>query len=629
MTPALCDLPPELQEMILSYLTKHDLCMTALVSKYWHERLVDRIFHTLEIKGDPAGPSMTFLRSLVICNSNRESTVRESEDSVTAITSLSRNLHRIRTLRVRCYGLLDIFVRADLQEQQRGGDGLNHLQELCVGLEQLQTNDIALPESSAFSFSWLQAIPPTPGFRPILDLIQRLTRLKRFTIDETELSDPRAFRLQDRVQLLATGLPPSLDRLIVKSDSVASLWSNDIERERDRGQKSMDAIREMISTCRAVDSYTHVNNRDVAHIDFAAAPPPAFMTGSFLDRLSAISFQGGMSTDFRILQLLLRDRQQRPPKDRRPTHLEELNVIITSPSPWVDEALAEFINHFGCPQGWKTIGLANHKGISIDHLTIAAVLEHSTTLENLRISNCAAFLSPMIQQFLCSASKLKRLDLIPSFGHFRMECYFLMASDVALSSEDWICHELESFKCIIGGIPEPTLKKWTEGVPNLRERIPGWDTMMIQEQGRALQLHVLSRLARLSNLVEISLGVQCYEFNHRTRSRSIQPSITIRNRFQKDPYQGLDMSLASGLSLLKDLKSMRKIRYIDWARSQVLAQREYDWMRSNWPLFETQYQPRFWTERGHGMSGVTRYKEYPPQRLNSTSSSDALDFDWW
>jgi len=142
-------------------------------------------------------------------------------------------------------------------------------------------------------------------------------------------------------------------------------------------------------------------------------------------------------------------------------------------------------------------------------LTVAAILENAATLESLRLCDCKAFSSRVIQNLLCSAPRLKRFDTICEV-HGELEPYSLMASDILDSSEDWVCLELESFKCCIGGIPRPDLRTKTNGRP-LSGILNNPDRYTIQ-QSRDIQRRVLAKLGRLTKLREITLGQEMVNF---------------------------------------------------------------------------------------------------------------------
>ena len=114
-------------------------------------------------------------------------------------------------------------------------------------------------------------------------------------------------------------------------------------------------------------------------------------------------------------------------------------------------------------KGWKTLGFQRLDGPG--PLTVAAILQNGATLENLRLPNCEAFDSKSIQKLLCSAPNLKRFDVISEYVGGELKPYSLMAMDIVESAEDWVCLELETFECYIGGVPRPDITSKKNGRP--------------------------------------------------------------------------------------------------------------------------------------------------------------------
>ncbi|KAF9309012.1 hypothetical protein BG003_010299 [Podila horticola] len=207
--------------------------------------------------------------------------------------------------------------------------------------------------------------------------------------------------------------------------------------------------------------------------------------------LRALTLEGQM-VDTRVLLTLI---------ERSPV-LEELN-LDTCYERSDDATVAKYISSVRS-QGWKTLGF-KCPNISTGPLTVAAVLNHSATLENLRLPDCPAFSSPLMQKFLCSAPNLKRFDTIGFTTYGELEPFSLMANDILESMEDWVCLGLRSFKCRIGGIPRPDLRQKTNGRP--LTSVYNDPTQYTMEQSRSIQQQVLEKIGRLEQLHELTLGV--------------------------------------------------------------------------------------------------------------------------
>ena len=172
-----------------------------------------------------------------------------------------------------------------------------------------------------------------------------------------------------------------------------------------------------------------------------------------LDKLRVISVAGNQ-IEIGTLACVLTER-------RCGSALEELKLSNGFPS-MDDTSLAQLVAM--ATNGLKTLVYGSLDSV-VGPLTTSAILGQSRTLENLRISigESQGFPSHAIQRLLCSAPRLKRFDTIPSEHRPDIHPKLFLANDIVESSEDWVCLELESFKCMIGGVPGPDLKTRTSG----------------------------------------------------------------------------------------------------------------------------------------------------------------------
>lgn len=326
--------------------------------------------------------------------------------------------------------------------------------------------------------------------------------------------------------------------------------------------------------------------------------------------LRALTLEGQM-VDTRVLLTLI---------ERSPV-LEELN-LDTCYERSDDATVAKYISSVRS-QGWKTLGF-KCPNISTGPLTVAAVLNHSATLENLRLPDCPAFSSPLMQKFLCSAPNLKRFDTIGFTTYGELEPFSLMANDILESMEDWVCLGLRSFKCRIGGIPRPDLRQKTNGRP--LTSVYNDPTQYTMEQSRSIQQQVLEKIGRLEQLHELTLGVDNVD-------QSPLNEVTIECEMDNEgfycdegdiqlgvQYQCLTLSLQDGLDRLQGLKSMRRFLH-EKMQATVMQKSELQWIRKNWPEYKKDLRDDFWTSRGH----------YVCAGPISTPAEDDEDynFDWW
>ena len=168
-----------------------------------------------------------------------------------------------------------------------------------------------------------------------------------------------------------------------------------------------------------------------------------------------------------------------------------------------DSSLAELITlkgSFTPRAGWKSLGF---DCIPLGPLTIDAILEHCETLENFAMGENCYFPSSALQKLLSSAPRLKRFNTIPAIAPPKeQDSCKLLATDILLS--DWVCLELQYFRCMIGGIPRPDLHTKTNGQALMGD-LHNKDRYSDQES-RSIQRQVLGQLGCLTKLCEITLG---------------------------------------------------------------------------------------------------------------------------
>ncbi|KAF9139460.1 hypothetical protein BGX30_007926 [Mortierella sp. GBA39] len=194
-----------------------------------------------------------------------------------------------------------------------------------------------------------------------------------------------------------------------------------------------------------------------------------------------------------------------------------------------------------------------------------ALLEHASTLEVVRLDMMPCMSSKSIQQFLCSAARLKEFSIIGGSRDRDNEDLFLDAHDVV--SPDWVCTELEVFGCQIGGIPRPDITQDIAGKPAIEYIKEG-----THQESLDLQRGVYSQLGRLTKLRELILGVTVvprWGDNYITEERHRQ-------------YDCLAMTVESGLDLLKDLKELKSVVMHNMEVS-ICDDKEEAWVKKNWP----------------------------------------------
>ncbi|KAF9145050.1 hypothetical protein BG015_012020 [Linnemannia schmuckeri] len=159
--------------------------------------------------------------------------------------------------------------------------------------------------------------------------------------------------------------------------------------------------------------------------------------------------------------------------------------------------------------GWRTLAVDTH--CVFGPLSAVAVVRsrHVRKLENLRVTTGNLdFPSDMIQELLCTATRLKRLEGRSLHRNWAPMMH-LSAKD--LITGEWVCKDLETFHCAIKDIPRPDIKTRKNGRP-LVGRMHRGDSM---EESFRVQRLVYGQLGRLRKLRELVLGYRSCEGNER------------------------------------------------------------------------------------------------------------------
>ncbi|KAK3848438.1 MAG: hypothetical protein J3R72DRAFT_429035, partial [Linnemannia gamsii] len=237
--------------------------------------------------------------------------------------------------------------------------------------------------------------------------------------------------------------------------------------------------------------------------------------------------------------------------------------------------------------GWRTTGTGTGSGmmtrVGFGAQAMEALLEHATTLVNVRLQDCDLVSSASIQRLLCTADRLKKFHVLVVSHLSYVEGASLDARDLVES--EWVCLGLESFACRITHIPRPDLKlKGTIEEYSIRtylkdpsyiDRIAAAFSLSSRytiEESHRFQGRVYNQLARLTHLQELVLGKQRFwaEGRYRRYHNVTGPTVLIHNNNnnntdQQEEYEdcrqqdGLSMSLASGMDVLKGLKQLRRV----------------------------------------------------------------------
>lgn len=605
-TRGLFDLPTEVVWKIEIYLTKSDRTSCIRVCRAWYQAFIKDIWRTLGLRQNH--PRIDF-----------RANVRSPYDSTwlpvpegTAFEILGRNMHWVKILSI------DLTTLQALTEQ-RGTTVEAHSWSgkaeggLYSQLQQPRQERTAVQElcrledlTVIIDHHHCTTSPITPlNLEPIIIILQASTQLRKFAI---QLDYKHACCGHDKeMTSLFRALPKSLEQLTVGCLP-------------DQGPKRFETANE---------------KQDSGNMSFMDTKP---VTLEKLKSLYLLNFRTKLN-DTILKELLL-------PPGRCPA-LNELHVHISPDTKRYDsydheadlcESLVRIIysgnrtsgetdkenGGYCTPCRWRTMGFKRlHRGL-MDYGVVAAILDPRVcvNLENLLIDGCEAFGSAYIQALLCSAPRLKRFSSLPSAIEtdqddeaLPIEAFMLKANDIV--SSEWVCLELESFRCIIGGIPRPDVAERTNGWKLLFDlNNPNLYSM---EDSRVVQRQVLTQLGRLTQLRELSLGkdhvevevYRCRDFgcygDYYCRFEGMNHQLDDEDYCRRymidyDPaqqYQCLALTLEDGLDLLEELRAMKKLE-AECMNIQK-GNKEIRWIEDNWPEFDhdENWMELFWAERGY------------------------------
>ncbi|KAF9904573.1 hypothetical protein EC991_002562 [Linnemannia zychae] len=269
---------------------------------------------------------------------------------------------------------------------------------------------------------------------------------------------------------------------------------------------------------------------------------------------------GGVSTVFAFARFI----------SSKCPHLTSLEIFDDDgdygPLDKLDEAIAKVIDSSSA--GLKRFVFTRQLdfGLEFGPRSTLALFRNTATLEFVRMEGAAFFGSKNIQRLLCSAPKLKELNLLrPAWSGCKDDGH-IEALDMVES--EWVCTNLEVFECEIGGIPHPrsTFLSLSD---------PGYESTMKDIRERNLDLHrkVYSQLGRLTKLRELKLGSSWSD---------VYDTHGFRYTRLKDC---LEMTLDSGLDLLRPLKELERMGLDEM--DVYIGRKELAWMKEHWPKLKS------------------------------------------
>ncbi|KAF9281437.1 hypothetical protein BGZ88_011614 [Linnemannia elongata] len=430
---------------------------------------------------------------------------------------------------------------------------------------------------------------------PLITILLRNPGLRSLTLDKGMLNEDNP-----DFEGLLDSLPASIESISFESwDPLYSGRKIFLDEEEDSpdGDKENDTI-------------NHVDNENINNTMAIKAPPP---TTGHLPNLKRLSFKHfALDHQEQTLHWLL------PRCVNLETILLEANYVVMPLTLFfslLQQHCPKLRNLFIKPEwlalsgkglvdilsastaGWKSLGLPQQ--LYDAHLfgppSIAELLRHAGTLENLRLDGSSRLPSFAIQQLLSSAPNLRRLDAIRKDRSLDPD-FELDANDVA-SGKPWVCSKLESLKVRIVGVPRPDLTRRSNGRP-----LEGPLHQGTMEESRRIQLGVYQQLGRMTNLKQLVLGHDdvdvtrgCLHDERLSEGEYYREEDTIQKGHQ---YECLEMTVESGMDAMAE---MRELRVLELEAMEV-GELDRRWTEKNWPQLGSAYKDTFWTDLG--------YKEY-------------------
>ncbi|KAG0229387.1 hypothetical protein B0O80DRAFT_497541 [Mortierella sp. GBAus27b] len=226
-----------------------------------------------------------------------------------------------------------------------------------------------------------------------------------------------------------------------------------------------------------------------------------------------------------------------------------------------DDQMATFLS--GSRKGWKSVNASRCMGFGRGSMT--ALIEHFSTLQELRINGCGNITGEQLVQVLSSCPNLHTLVAIDDgayadnilFTTIKVEAFTDRSLDTGML-RTWLCEKsLKILKIRVGGIPEI-------------DRDTGINTERYPGQRQEIQSLMYERLGRLTNLETLWLGHDpMFDFRESWYYFQI---------FQSDC---LKVSLECGLEKLSGLKRMKELGVSCMDHSARLE--DVQWMLDHWP----------------------------------------------
>lgn len=528
-------LSAEVQEMIISHLSKQTCYVCLQVYRSWFITFAPSIWKSIEALDQPTfNAAQRFYRL-------KQSI--ESDDGA----AIQKYGHLVRTLDTRYLSIVDLIVKNDPAQ------ACAHLKKLVVHPKA----DPRVPPAFRASETATKKASVHVQKSAIAALLRYNRDLRTLSLHQ-EAGHPDVGEDGKPVEPSWMGaLPDSLESLVLNTPC-------------------FEIYQPPISVA-PTPSLLHPSPRILIHLQKLIMQGPYINGYIRLDLLQRCP-------NLEVLRLYIREDPLDPCSaisDVLYTHCPKLTAMRVEGHP-SDKSLSLLLRSSAA--GWKSFMCDGSSGF-FGKLSVKALLDHAATLENVRLEGCTAFTSTKIQQLLCTAPRLRRFHGI-SINRLDEKDLALTADELILS--EWVCADLESFACKVTRVPRPDLRKRTNGRP-LTSTMHTTGTI---EASYRLQRRVYEQLGRLTKLRHLVLGGDIGLYGEKNvelakREKANEGGYFTPMNWQTGyQYECLSMTLESGMDLLKGLKDMRAV-VVEGMATGLSNPAERDWQREHWPLLDT------------------------------------------
>ncbi|KAG0284738.1 hypothetical protein BGZ96_010910 [Linnemannia gamsii] len=551
-------LPQEIIDIIADKLTKTDLTQAVRVNKEWTTSFTPSLWRELYIV---------------------DRTINDCFHTPESRSAFIRNSLYIRTVETTDPELAVFFAFRH--------PSITHLSSLILRLTGQPTRSIIDIVPSTAEMDTVQGIDVDGNAFAILELLKKNRNLRSLSLHEW------CFWNKDGKEdlflpIIAAISPTYLEKLEVScfplDEDTFDNNNNDFDDEE--FEEQMKGLRKATAAFRDKESFSALKELSILGSHFGRTDLTWLAFLKLCPEVERICLGALDEILFLLLPTLL---QLACPKLRR---LDWTNCGMDS-----DEYIAKLLQ--ASKLGWRELHLP--RMIFFGGEAFAALVQSAETLEVLQIMGAGQrqeLEQNAVLELLCSARNLRRLEgvadgqrdilLVMELSVHAQNAY-LERIDGSSEGRSWVMGpSVEYFQLQIEGVPRPDVMYRQSGLE-----------LTIQQTGLDFSLRyivqqwIYTQLGRMTNLQELILGLtdynpevySYYQFDEVVLSNLVLlEEMMLRNGIPTFHYLSLELSLASGLSLLAGLKELRVLDVRMTAHN--IRVEELEWMHWNWPKLE-------------------------------------------